>query len=56
MEPTESGLGHDIWAKPPFGTIGVFSNNFVSTRAFVYAKLELYDGGWNGKRDIDNSS
>jgi hypothetical protein len=57
MEPTESGLGQDIWPKPPlFGTVRMLSNDLVSTGAVVFAELELYDGGWNGKRDIDNSS
>jgi hypothetical protein len=34
----------------------MLSNDLVSTGAVVFAELELYDGGWNGKRDIDNSS
>jgi hypothetical protein len=56
MESTESGLGHDIWPKPPlFGTVRMFSNDLVSTGAVVFAEFVLGNSGWNGKRYVDYS-
>ena len=56
MEPTESGLGHDIWPKPPlFGTVRMLSNNLVTTRTVVFAELVLGNSGWNRKRYVNNS-